>query len=190
MYAEFWVAHAELEPNVVKRILSAKFRKHDPEVIEESSIFTAKWRDLVLFATETTNYRMICFRDRNDQLQVVIEPLMGNIMPACQSAWQGIRGALAKHQPRLTSAKLIDEVSGREFLSAMTGLGTELRRRDTLTHLVIGALTLVWMIIGVATFAKGVVPQFAGGAITGLVGAATSVLMAFVQARKGVLRWE
>jgi hypothetical protein len=190
MYAEFWVGHAELKASAVRRLLNAKFREHDPEVIEGSQIFTEKWRELVLFATETTNYRMICFPDRNDQLQVVIEPLMGNIMPACQSAWQGIRAALAKQHPRLTSAKLIDNVSGKEFLSAMTGLGTELRRRDTVAHLLIGALTVVWIIIGVATFAKEVGLQFAGGAITGLIGASTSVLMAFAQARKGVLRWE
>jgi hypothetical protein len=190
MHAEFGIEHLTLDEDSLRHRLVDKFRANDLSVLTESRLFSnPEWRNLVLFATKTPNYRMICFPEHDQQLQIYIEPVGGNILRACDSAWKGTHAALKEVKPKLASLKLVDTESGKEFLSATTGLGTELRRREVVTLLIVGGLTLAWLLAGVWTFAASDPLPFAGGTITGLVGGLVGLIYAGSDARRGTLRW-
>ena len=70
-----------------------------------------------------------------------------------------------------------------------TGFGTEIRQRETVTLLLVGLLTVIWLLLGLASFARAKPVEFLGGAVTGLVGALVGLGAAAIEARKGRLRW-
>lgn len=75
-------------------------------------------------------------------------------------------------------------------MTASHGLPSELRRRENVVVLVVAALTLIWIVVGSLTFAKGNRPTFIGGGVTALIGAFAIFIVAFKEARSGRLRWK
>jgi hypothetical protein len=102
---------------------------------------------------------------------VHIELITGNVIRATESAWVGLKKALSNCKPSVTDLKLVDSVSNREFMSGRTGLAAELRRRETLAPLIVGAAVLVYAVIGTLSFAKDGPWRFLLGAIPGVVAA-------------------
>jgi hypothetical protein len=118
-----------------------------------------------------------------------VEPVTGNVIRASESAWIGMKKALKDCGPNVTDLKLVDSVSNREFMSGRTGLVSELRRRETFVPAIIGLAVLVYAIIGAISFAKDDPGRFLLGSLSGVVAAIVTVGFAFIEARKGVLRW-
>ena len=190
MRAELWVKHSEVDPTSLQRGLCNVFGPDDRESLKNSEVFSAeRWKDKVLFAREDPSYRMICFQSTNTELQVHVEPVTGNILRAAESAWGSIKKVLTEAEPKLSQSKLVDGASNREFLSGQTGLSTELRRRETLTPLVVAGAVLVFSIIGVLTFAKDEPWRFLSGAVSGVVAGVAALIFAVLEAGKGTLRW-
>jgi len=191
VYAELWVGHSALSKDVVKSQLISKFNEDNRAALKDSPFFeSGKWDDVVLYVTQTPSYRLMCLPIHDEELQVYVEPVKGDVLQACQSAWQGTRNALSNAKPRLSSLKLVDNESGKDFMSATTGLRTELWRRETLGPILIGIASAVYAAIGMLTFASSEPLKFLSGAVTGVIGALVVLGLAIREVRGGRLRWQ
>jgi hypothetical protein len=189
MRAEFWVKHWEIPEKELRARLRRVFGEDDRSAIDSSEVFTAEWRDSVLFAREDPSYRLICFKSTDIELQMHVEPINANIFRASESAWQGIKKVFKEKNPELTDLRLVDPQSHRDFLSATTGLRTELRRREVVSPLVVAVVIAVYSVIAVLTFAENDAGRFLLGAVSGVIPGIVAIVLAWFQARKGVLRW-
>jgi hypothetical protein len=191
VYAEFSIAHSTLNRDVLKSQLVERFREDNRDALKESPFFgSGKWDDVVLYVTQTPSYRMMCLPQHDEELQVYVEPVTGNVLQACQSAWRGTKNALKNFKPTISSLKLVDNESGKDFMSATTGLRTEFKRRETLSPIIVGIAAGLYAVIGVLTFASSDSLKFLSGAVTGVVGALVAVILAVVEAKGGALRWK
>jgi hypothetical protein len=190
MRAEFWVAHEEIDANLLKERLERVFGGHDLDVLNRAKVFSNdRWRKSVIFSREDASYRLICFPSRDDELQVHVEPINANALRAAESAWRGIKKAFKGHDPRIADLNLVDDASNRPFLSGRSGLGTELRRRETLAPLIIAGIVGIYGAIGTLTFAKDDPSRFLFGATSGVATGLIALAFSWIEARKGVLRW-
>lgn len=191
MYAEFFVEHDDLGAAALKARLSAKFAPENRAAVAESPLFAGgRWDDLILFATMTPSYRLFCVAETQDRLQMVVEPVEGNLVRASEAVWSSAYDALVRLSPRLTSLRLVDNESGREILAgAATTWGDELRRRETSGPVVLAAGTVVYSIIGGLTFASDAPGPFLAGTVPGVLAAVVALVFAAASVRKGRITW-
>lgn len=191
MYAEFLIRHSPLSSDALKSILVAKFKAEDRAALKNSPLFNSgKWDRVVLYSTETPSYRLLCVPTQDEESQLYVEPITGNVIQICQSVWRGTKNALVASAPELSSLKLVDDASGKDIMSASTStFYQELGRREALSPLMVGAASIIYALIGVFTFARKDAGQFLAGAVTGLVGALAVLWFAFQGAKKGKLSW-
>jgi hypothetical protein len=166
------------------------FYEDDRAALRDSEVFSGdKLRERVLFAKEDPNYRLVCFRSTSLELQLHVEPITANIVRAAESAWKGIMEVLRDNDPKLTQLKLIDGQSNREFMSGATGFKTEILRREVLSPVVVAIGVIAYSVIAIFTFARQDPWRFLLGALTGLLPGLVAISFAFLEARKGALRW-
>lgn len=190
MRAELHILHKPAQDEVLIEYLTAKFGANDPDSLENSEIFNNPvWRHHVLYVREKPDYRLVCWPYNQDDLQVHIEAINGNILHVTDSAWRAIKGALRVVEPSLDKAVLVSGQSNREFLFARTGFWSEVGRRENLIPIVAGFAAIVYAIVGVTGFARDDAGRFIAGCITAVVTALVVVVWAVVDARKGTLRW-
>jgi hypothetical protein len=191
LHAEFLVRHAAITQSSLKDSLTSRFYAENRDALKESPLFdSGKWDDVVLYATQTPSFRLLCVPMHDAETQVYVEPVSGNIISICESVWAGTQNALRSAQPRLESVKLVDNDSGKEFLTARpTGLGPELKRRENLAPVAVGSAVVVYAAVGVATFAADDGAKFLAGAVAGIISAIVAIVLAVVAAKKGRLLW-
>jgi hypothetical protein len=189
MRAEFWVKHSDIREDELRDRLRRVFGEDDRSAIDSSEVFTAEWRDSVLFAREDPSYRLICFKSTDIELQMHVEPINANIFRASESAWQGIKKVFKEKNPQLTDLRLVDPQSHRDFLSARTGLRTELRRREVVSPLTVAVSVAIYSVIAVLTFAENDAGRFLLGAVSGVIPGIVAIVLACLEAHRGVLRW-
>jgi len=192
VHAEFLIRHSALSSDVLRSSLVAKFKAEDRNALKNSPLFNSgKWDDVVLYSTETPSYRLLYVPTQDEESQIYVEPVKGNVIQICESIWLGTKKALGASSPKLSSIKLVDDVSGKDIMSATTSsLREEISRRETISPLVIGLAAGIYAIIGVFTFASKNGAQFLAGAVTGLVSALVALALAFASAKKGKLSWK
>src|SRR3954447_9899417 len=86
MHAEFRLHHSALTSNELKSRLVTKFNAEDRSALKDSpNIDAGKWDSVVLYATQTPSYRLLCVPNTNEELQIYIEPIKANVMASCES---------------------------------------------------------------------------------------------------------
>jgi len=191
--AQLQINHDTFGPSEVASALANTFGVfHDPTVLRSSATFSAdhaKWQQLVAFATESPDYRLICYTVMNTQLQAVVEPTHGSLPTGCQAAWDGIRGSLKKKKPRLEVARLIDSMTNRELFHGSDGFTSHASTLEVLSLVSITVLTIVYLVVAAATFAKDEVDTLLLGAIPALLSGLVALVVAWRLHRKGKIRW-
>ena len=192
MRAEFLIKHISLKPDEMKKILTAKFQQEDRSTIVDSSTFTGShWKQRLLYATRTSNYRILCHQTQDEELQIVVEPIQGNLLSACESVWSGAKKALVDQKPSLASLEVIDSDSDKVFLTAsVTRLRDEFLRKETLTPMIVGLLVVGYVGIGLMTFAGTDQGKFIAGAVSGVASTVMAGIFAMVNGLKGALNWK
>jgi hypothetical protein len=92
VYAQLIILHQPTRPDVIQKGLTRVFGNDDRAVLQRSTLYstnTATWRNLVIYSTERPVYRLVSLPARNDELQVVVEPIGEDVRRACQSAGTG-----------------------------------------------------------------------------------------------------
>lgn len=192
MHAEFLIQHSPLSSDMLKSSLTAKFNAEDRTALKNSPLFnTGQWDKAVLYGTETPGYRLLCVPTQDEEFQIYVEPVKGNIIEICESVWRGAKRVLNTSSPKLTLVKLIDDDSQKDIMRATTStFGEELGRGANMSPLIVGIVAAIYALIGVFTFAAKDRGQFVAGAITGLAGALVTLALAFAVTRKGKLSWK
>jgi hypothetical protein len=192
LYSRFKIEHSTIDWATLSRRLAEHYGDDDRNVLKSSQIFNEDvWASAKkLYATESPDCRLICAPGGAGELQVYVEPVEGNILSASMSAWKGVRNILKKDEPKITHLVMVDGNTGKEILTGTTGARVEFTRKETILPILIGVATLVYILVGVRTFAAQDPGRFFGGAIVGTVGAAVAVYLAVVEIRKGTLRWK
>ena len=150
----------------------------------------AAWQGIVVYARELPMCRMIAAPASNEELHIVIEPTHGNLVRACQGAWQSVRSAMKESHPKLETAMLVDQVTGRELFVGNDGLGAQVRTREVASLILVGLVTVAWLLAGSATFARDLGTEWIAGGMTGIVGALVAAVWALVDWRRGRLKWK
>ena len=200
MHTEFTIEHSPLSSDMLKSRLVEKFQAEDRNALKNSPIFSSgEWDHLVLYATETPGYRLFALATLDDELQIYVEPVKGNIIEICESIWRGAkralkakRAALRTSSPKLTLLKLIDDdVSMKDIMKGTTStLGKELGRSETISPLIVGVVAVIYALIGVLTFASKDRGEFIAGAVSGLAAALVALALAIAATKKGKLSWK
>jgi hypothetical protein len=193
VYAQFSVSHSVMTPAAIAAELVKVFGPDDRSVLERSEVLSAnseEWKKLVIYSTQGPTYRLACLPARNDELQVIVEPVREDVKRACQSVWSGLRQTLGGRKPRLQSAEVNDPVSGRVVITARTGFAVEARRQEILNLVVVGIATVIWLFIGAVTFAKTKRWELFGGGLPGLIGGLMGLALAVSGWTRGTLRWQ
>lgn len=192
MHAEFVVQHGRLSSDALKASLVAKFKHQNRDALKNSPLFNSgQWDKVVLYSTETPGYRLLCISTQDEELQVYLEPVKGNLIEICESVWRGTKRALNSSSPKLTSMKLVDDESGKDIMRATTcGFGEELSRSENISPVIVGVIAAVYAVVGVFTFASKDQGEFLAGAVAGLAGAVVALSLTFAAAKKGKLSWK
>lgn len=195
MHVQLHLTHRQMEKVDIQRCLEPRFETHDPATIRRSPIFEeedyAVWDGISVLACDMGTYRLFCFSQGRADLDVFVDAPKGDLRDNCQSALDGLRGALKKEKkkPKLQSAKIIDLQSSQKEFEASSSLIRQLRRRDLLNLMLFAAATGVYVWIGINSFASSSAGSFVGGAISGLVGGLVALVLAGSAALKGTLIW-
>ncbi len=191
MRGELSVTHETITTQELKERLEDKFGAHDASVTEKVTVLAGQtaWKARIIFAAEHPDYRLACYPVTNQHLQLILEPVHGQIRRACQSVWDAIRQALSDRRPNLSSAELIDQFTGRPVMSGQTGLVVELKRQEVLASLFAAVATAVWVGVGVLTFAQNSRWEFAGGGVTSWISGFVGLAFAGIGWRRSKLRW-
>jgi hypothetical protein len=192
VHAEFVVVHSALPSDALKSRLIGKFQAEDRNALKGSSLFNSgKWDDRVLYCTETPGYRLFCVPTQDEESQIYIEPVKGNVIKVCDSVWRGTKKALRASSPKLSSLELVDGESGKDIMGACEStLSQEFARRETLSPVMVGVVSLVYGVVGIRTFAAADGAKFLAGAVAGLAAAVVAAIAALIAARKGRLIWK
>lgn len=199
VYAEFMILHNKsLQPEMLKARLVKKFGAEDRSALEESPLFeSGKWDNKVFYATKKPKYRLFAVASLDDELQVSVEPIKGNLVETCESVWRGMKRALkAKwalkaRKPKLNLLKLVDDGSMDDIMKARTcTFGTELGRSENISPVIVGVVAAIYALIGFYTFASKDRGEFLAGAVSGVAAALVALFLAFLATRKGKLSWE
>ena len=165
--------------------LSAVLPADNRECLGRSPIFSAdpKWQEMVAFATETPQWRVIVYSDGLNKWEVHVEPVHGDLKEACQSLWRTIRKGTSKLRPKLKSLDIVGEQTTIPVLRASVGLVPRARRRDFWLPALTGVSTAAVL---VATEADDVAVR---GAVPGLVLAAVGLILYVIDVSKRTLVW-
>jgi len=145
---------------------------------------------LVQLSVQTPGYRLLCWQNTHLEMQALIEAVgQADLKRACQAIWDSVQDDGSNLRPVLSSLETTDEATGRPVLVAKTGFGAQLGRRATLTAIGIGVVSLVVLIIGLATFAKHHRVEFAAGSAPALTTGAIAFVWALIDALRGRLVW-
>jgi hypothetical protein len=143
-----------------------------------------------LYSTETPGYRLLCIPTQDEESQIYLEPIKGNVIEICESVWRGTKRALDSSSPRLASLKLVDDESGKDIMRAtMSSFGEELTRTENISPVILGIVATLYAVVGAVTFASGDKGEFLAGAVSGIAGAILALWLALATARKGKLSW-
>jgi hypothetical protein len=197
MHAEFIVRHSALSPATLKTSLAVKFRIEDRKALKNSPLFgSGEWDSdrIILYSTETPEYRFFCVPIHDKELQIYVEFAAGNGLEICESVWRGMKKALNTFSPNFPAIRIVDEDAEKTTASAKTScfrtsLRREIVRRETVSPLMVSLAAIIYAIIGLFTFASKNGAQFLAGAVTGLVAALVALVLALVAAKEGKLSW-
>lgn len=177
MYARLDIHHAGKD--VVSR-LQTTFAQHDPSVLDRSLVFKDEpsWRALVVLAIETPDYRLICYPPAQDQLQLHVEPIRGDIKRACGNVWRSTRRACRwrGHRLQLERLDVVDETDNRVIAYATAGWRSSIARRSLWWGLAVALATAIWLPLELFVFANDAPAETVRGAIPSLVLGAGAVL--------------
>lgn len=191
VYAEFMIQHKSLEPGQLKSRLTKKFGPEDRAVLKKSILFgSGQWDDKVSYVTEKPNYLLVVMSVLDDELQITVEPLKGNLVDTCQSVWRGMKKALKWRRPKLSLLKLVDSGSMDIMKATICKFGSELGRSENISPVIVGVVAAIYAFIGWHTFASKDRGEFLAGAVSGVAAALVALVLAFTAARKGKLKWE
>lgn len=191
MYAEFTVKNKSLDPDKLKSRLIKKFGADDRAALQKSALFaTPEWKDKILYASEKPSYLLFAAWVQEDEHQITIEPVKGNLADTCQSVWQSIRKALKRRRPKLTLLTMVDIQSGAIMKAKTCKFGSELVRSENISPVVVGVVAAIYGLIGWYTFASKNRGEFIAGAVTGVAAALVALCLAFAARMKGKLSWE
>jgi hypothetical protein len=191
VYAEFMIENKSLDPDKLKSRLIKKFGADDRAALEKSVLFASpQWKDKILYATEKPNYLLFAAWVQDEEHQITIEPVKGNLADTCQSVWRGIRKALKRRRPKLTLLKLVDIGSGDIMKAKTCKFGSELGRSENISPVVVGVVAAIYGCIGWYTFASKDRGEFIAGAVTGVAAALVALCLAFAATMRGKLSWE
>src|SRR5579863_5488582 len=116
MHVEFLIQHSSLQSDALKSCLIAKFQSEDRDALKNSPLFNSgQWDQKVLYATQTPGYRLLCLPRQDEELQIYVEPVKGNVIEICESIWRGTKRALKASSPKLALLNLIDDDSGKDI---------------------------------------------------------------------------
>ncbi|RSM49989.1 hypothetical protein DMB66_43900 [Actinoplanes sp. ATCC 53533] len=192
MYSRFKIDHDAVDWPAMLALLAAHYGTDDRSVLSRSQLLsTGAWSKVKkLFATDSPDCRLVFTPGSSSELQIYVEPVEGNAMNAALSAWKGVRKILHDKSPKLSHLVMVDEQSRKEFLTGETGIKIEFKRKETILPIAIGVATIIYVSVGLFTFAAESQGKFIGGALTGIIGAIASVVFAVLEVRKGTLRWK
>jgi hypothetical protein len=192
MHVEFLIQHSSLQSDALKSRLIEKFRSEDRDALKNSPLFNSgQWDNVVLYATQMPGYRLLCVPTQDEEFQIYVEPVRGNIIEICESVWRGAKRALTASSPKLTLLDLVDDDSGKEIMKAKTcTFGQELGRSANISPLLVGVAAVIYGLIGCFTFASKDRGEFVAGAVSGLAGALVALALAFIATKKGKLSWK
>lgn len=189
MHAELTVSHRN--GNLIAS-LQGHLGGHNLLAVQ-TSIVLAGQPDLqaeVEYAIQRPTYRLLCWQNSPIEFQAFVEPVgQGDIKTASQTVWDVIRALGGPLNPQLARLELTDETIGRPLLVGATGFGARLGRRETLTAILIGGVSLVFLLVGAFTFAKHDRGSILNGAAPALVAALLAVAWALSDVLRGRLAW-
>jgi hypothetical protein len=189
VHAELTIKH---KPGDLIAGIANALPAHNPLVVENSVALAreeALWATVEL-AVETPGYRLLCWANTNIELQGFVEATgQADLKEACQTVWGAFRSAVPQLEPKLGRLEIADEVTGRPLMIALPGFGARLGQRETLTATVIGTVSLVLLLVGMATFGKHTKANLAAGAAPALISGGLAVLWAALDAARGRFVW-
>jgi hypothetical protein len=174
-------------------LLAGVFPAHDPTVLERMLVFGgtgAGWAPLIVFATETPDYRMVCWPNTAYELQVIVEPEAGSHKAVCQFVWDSLRSAMKDLNPTLNDLRIVDDATAKRVSSAKTSFGANLGRRDNLLLLLVGLASAGWVVLAVFTFGKDAKGDVIGAGVPGVLGGLVALLWAILDWWRGRLVWQ
>jgi len=75
-------------------------------------------------------------------------------------------------------------------MTAQTGFGVELRRREIVNLTIVGVVSAIWIAIGAFTFAKSHRWELFGGALPSLAGGLLGIGAAITSWKGATIRWQ
>lgn len=192
MYAEFTIQHSSLSSDMLKSRLVKKFQSEDRNALKSSPLFNSgQWDNRVLYATETPGYRLFGLPTQDEEFQIYVEPVKGNVIEICESIWRGAKRALKASSPKLVLLKLVDDGSMKDIMKATTStFGKQLGQSEIISPLLVGVVAVIYALVGVFTFAAKDRGEFIAGAVSGLAAALVALALAFAATRRGKLTWK
>jgi hypothetical protein len=129
MHAELTITH---EDGDVVGSLQNGLPPDNRAVLANSLVFgqNAVWQQLVAFATETPQWRLIVYQSGANELQMTIEPVQGNLRRSCESVWRTVRTSAGAMRPSLDRLDLVDEATTQVVARASVGFIPQVRRRE------------------------------------------------------------
>jgi hypothetical protein len=144
--------------------------REDRSCLANSLVFgrDPSWQQLVLFATETPQWRLVLYAGGTNQLQLTIEPVQGDLRRACESVWSSVCRAGQGLRPVLDSLDIVDEGTTHVIGRGSVGLLPQGRRREFWAPIAISATTGVFVLATGADSAalRGAVPAFVAGLLS------------------------
>jgi hypothetical protein len=189
MHAELTVRH---NGGALIDRLAHTLQPHDPAVITRSTTLggVPNWTHMIQLAAETPEARLLCFRTSDYDVQVLVEPLQGDIRLACDTVWTAIHRSARQLKPSLRSLTVLDDATGREVAYAGVGFATGLAgRRDLWLALTTALIAILIIGIAIATSSETTIAGIAIGAVPALVGGALALGSLVLDARNRKLVW-
>lgn len=157
----------------------------DRACLANSVVFSQepRWGEIVAYAAETPEWRLIVYPDGPDQWQMVVELVHGDLRKSCESVWRSVRKAASSLSPKLERLDVYDGSWTRTFLKARVGFFPELRKGDLWIPLIAGVATAVVLALSKAN------SDVVLGAIPSLVAAVGSMAAIILDALRKKLVW-
>jgi hypothetical protein len=191
VYAEFTIKHSSLKSDKLKDRLIKKFGADDRAKLKDSALFDpAQWDNRVLYVSQKPDYLLVAISVQDEELQITVELVKGNLVDNCQSVWQGIKKALKFRRPKLSRLKLVDSGQVPIMKARTYTFGSQLGRSENISPVIVGVVAVIYALIGWNTFASKDRGEFLAGAVTGVAAAVVALVLAFTATRRGKLSWE
>lgn len=187
MHVNFHIHHSRATKEELEAILNRKFGPNDPGVLAKISDLEDVGAEYIFYSCERREYLLACFRSADNETQVTIEPTNSNLVFTADSVWRQIEDALQDKNVVLRGASLGTKAG--DFLQGRAGFAAELRRKENFTPVLVGAASLLYVIIGVLTFASNDVVRFLLGCVTGVATAIIVLILLYRDSGGGNIRW-